>query len=97
MFPSDDILIARGKYATLGSERRALLKRIQSSCSLLVSEASQIMREAEKEHPDNPDFVTAAYTLLDTAKAAREELVKVCAAREEVKDLSWGKKDTPED
>ena len=91
MFPSDDILLARGKYATLGGERRALLKRTLSSCSLLMNECSQIMRDAEKDVPDNPDHLQAAFTCLEQASDARAELVKVCEQMAELKELAWGK------
>lgn len=93
MFPADSILLARGKYATLSSERRALLKRVQSSCSLLMDQASQIMRDAEKEPPVNSDHLQAAFTCLETAGNARAELVKVCELMGEIKEDAWGVKD----
>ena len=93
MFPSDDILLARGKYSTLGSERRALLKRVHSSCSILMHQASQIMRDAEGEPPAKPEHLQAAANCLEQATEARAELVKVCEQMVELKELAWGHKD----
>lgn len=93
MFPSDDILIARGKYSTLGSERRALLKHVQSSCSLVMDQASQIMRDAEKSPPENADHLEAALNCLEQAGNARAELVRVCEQMNEIKDKAWGNKE----
>lgn len=93
MFPSDDILLARGKYSTLGAERRALLKRVQSSCSLLMDQASQIMRDAEKEPPVNASHLEAALNCLEQAGNARAELVKVCQQMGEIKEDAWGVKE----
>lgn len=94
MFPSDSILLARGKYSTLSSERRALLKRVQSSCSLLMDQASQIMRDAEKEPPVNAEHLTAAAACLEQAGNARAELVKVCEQMIPLKQEAWGEKET---
>jgi len=93
MFPSDSILIARGKYSTLGAERRALLKHVQSSCSLLMDQASQIMRDAEKEPPANADHLSAALICLEQVGNARAELVKVCEQMIEIKEEAWGNKE----
>ena len=93
MFPSDDILIARGKYSTLGAERRALLKRVQSACSLLMDQASQIMQDAEKEPPVNSEHLSAAAHCLEQAGNARAELVKVCEQMQGLKEEAWGVKE----
>ena len=93
MFPADDILLARGQYATLGSERRALLKHARASCSLLMDQASQIMRDAEKSPPESADHLEAAANCLEQAGNARAELVKVCEQMNEIKDKAWGNKE----
>ena len=92
MFPADDILLARGKFSTLGAERRVLLKRVQSSCTLLMDQASQIMRDAEKEPPQQVIHLEAALTCLEDAGNARAELVKVCEAMLELREKAWGYK-----
>ena len=93
MFPSDAILLARGKYSTLGAERRALLKRVQSSCSLIMTECQQVMRDAEKELPDNPDYLSAIHTLVHQVDEARADLVKVCEQMVSLRDEAWGGKE----
>lgn len=93
MFPADHILLARGKYATLSSERRALLKRVQSSMSLVMDQASQIMRDAEKEPPANSEHLAAVANLLEQAGNARAELVKVCEQMVGLKEEAWGHKE----
>ncbi len=93
MFPPDDILLARGKYSTLSKERRILLKHVQSSCSLLMDQASQIMRDAEKEPPQKSIHLEAAFTCLEDAGNARAELIKVCEAMLELREKAWGHKD----
>lgn len=92
MFPADSILLARGKYATLGTERRSLLKRVQSSCTLLMDQASQIMRDAEKSPPESADHLEAALNCLEQAGNARAELVKVCEQMNELRETAWGNK-----
>lgn len=90
MFPADPVLIARGKHATLSRERRALLKRVQVACSMLMDQTAQIMRDSEKEPPADASHLTAAATLLEDAGNARAELMAVCKQIAEIKDLAWG-------
>ena len=93
MFPADSILLARGKYATLGAARRALLKSAQAACSLLMDQASQIMRDVEQEPPCKPEHLQAAFDCLEQAGNARAELIKICEQMIELKQEAWGVKD----
>jgi len=93
MFPAEHILLARGKYSTLGHERRELLKRIHHYCSLLINQASAIMRDSEKDLPDSKDALSNAVKYLEESGNARAELVKVCEQMIEIKDLAWGTMD----
>jgi hypothetical protein len=67
MFPADDILIARGKHATLRKERREQLERVRGICTMLITEAQAALRDCEKVPPQS----------LENLKSARERLMTV--------------------
>lgn len=52
MFPADDILIARGKYSTIGRERRKQLERVQTTCALVMSLCHQSLKGSQLDEPD---------------------------------------------
>lgn len=46
-YPPDDVLIARGKYSTLNSERRALVKGLSQDMLAVANAAHRVLRVAD--------------------------------------------------
>lgn len=51
-FPEDEVLLARGKYSTRSSERRALLKAMRSDLENISTYAGRVLRA-----PDDVAFM----------------------------------------
>jgi hypothetical protein len=90
MFPADDILLARGKHATLRKERREQLERVRGICTTLITEAQAALRDCEKVPPQDPSHLVTINKCLENLKSARERLMTVGLGLEEVKPDAWG-------
>jgi hypothetical protein len=88
-FPSDDILIARGKYSTLGKERRLQLERMQDICSTIVTAAHSALRDSEMMPPASMTPVDTVEKCLANMKEARERIVQLSNGMIELKPLAW--------
>lgn len=90
MYPTDDILIARGKYSTLGRERREQLERAQKVCTTIMNNTQQIMRDCEaKNGPTNGEPLETILKCHANLVKARDRLVEIHAERESLKPLAW--------
>jgi len=89
IFPSDDVLLARGKYATLGKERRVQLERMQDVCSTIVTASHQALRDSEMMPPTNITPLETVEKCLANLKDTRERLVQLSGEMIELKDLAW--------
>ena len=89
MFPSDAILIARGKYATLSKERRRELKIARETGQNLMNAASQIMRDLETEPPVNGGHVEAAQACINTLSDCQAKLGELGAQMQELLPQAW--------
>lgn len=88
-FPSDEILIARGKYSTLGRERRAQLERASKICTTLMNACSQTLRDCEAKPPANGDPLQTIGKCLVNLTDARDKLVAICTEMEVLKVTAW--------
>lgn len=90
-FPVHDILIARGKYSTLASERRELLKAMREDLEISAGSAGRTLRS-----PDDLEFVGAQIMSMDQAVERLKEryarLAIVRKALDELKPAAWGTK-----
>lgn len=84
-FPCDAQLIARGKYSTLGRERRSQLSRAQKVCTTLMSSCSQALRDCEATPPVNGEPLRSLDTCLKNLTDCRDKLVELCAEMESLK------------
>lgn len=88
-FPDDQTLLARGKYSTLGRERRAQLARAQKVCTTLMSACSQALRDCEAMPPVNGEPLRSIETCLKNLADCRHKIVELCAEMEVLKPIAW--------
>ena len=91
MFPSDEILLARGKYSTLSHERKEQLKRVQDIVSTIITSAHQVLRDCEQRPPVNAELLELLNKCMDNLKAARERLITLGLGLNEIEPDAWGK------
>lgn len=94
MFPADDVLIARGKYSTLRSERETQLKRAQAIYASIVSAAHAALRDCEQTPPENEAHVQMIEKCLGNMKDTRTKLLDLGKQLVELKPLAWPKTDS---
>lgn len=89
-FPPDDVLIARGKYSTLASERREILKGLQKDAQQIANTAHKLLRGL--------DDVTCAQAeanyieeVIGDAQTKLELLATLAPVMGELQPLAWGK------
>jgi len=93
MFPADDILIARGKHATLRREWREQVKRVQDICRTMQATAPQILSAAQDEEPISiRQHIATLGNCLEDLQAAGERLIMLNIGLAELKPEAWGKK-----
>lgn len=88
-FPADDVLIARGKYSTLGKERRAQLERVQRICSQVVTEAHKTLRDCDQIPPVDESHLDTLASSVEQLKDLRAYIVALCASMQMQKELAW--------
>ena len=89
MYPDDLTLIARGKYSTLGKERRKQLERCQDACREIVTAAQAVLRDSEGMPPVNAGPLKIVETCLADLKNTREQLIQLCDAMIIIKPFAW--------
>lgn len=86
--PDQIVLIARGTFTTLSSERKRQLKRHQDAAQTAMHSLNAAMRDAEKMPPDS-DAISTVEKCLNNMKAARGELVALCNRMNELRPMAW--------
>lgn len=89
MYPDDQTLIARGKYSTLGKDRRVQLDRVQSVCTSLMTATQGSLRDCETMPPVNNGHIQQIDKCLENLKDAREKLVTLSTEMIEIKKVAW--------
>jgi hypothetical protein len=87
-YPPDDVLIARGKYSTLNSERRELVKGMQKDIQALANNAHHILRDPD-DIGNTQGGVSACMERLDRAQEKLDRLAKLIPLMEELRPLAW--------
>lgn len=90
MFPSDDILISRGKYSTLSKERREQLERVKKICDTIQSASYATMRDCEQRPPTNGENLKTLEVCLKNMSAARERIITLSLGMAELEPYAWG-------
>lgn len=92
-----DLLMARGKYATVRSEHEDAKKRMQMLCGLLGATSAQILRAIQPDNDGIPD-ASSIGSLLASGRNTLSE-IEACAAmiadlaeqRSDLKRVAWPK------
>jgi chromosome segregation ATPase len=88
-YPSDEVLIARGKYSTLSSQRRELLKGLQRDVEQLANNAHRILRAHENiDHSQNE--LDRASELVEAAQDKLDVLKELAPLLAELEPQAWG-------
>lgn len=87
-FPDDATLLARGKYSTLGKERRAQLARIQTTCSTVMGLCSQALKGAQMDPPDL-EAIGKLRKCVDSLEAAAEGVSELNEEMNTLKPEAW--------
>ena len=89
-YPGDDVLLARGKYATLGSHKRDAMKRLQEHMENVTAQARHILRFDEDAAVAMSFYEAMQGRITDTG-AVLADLATLQAELDELKPLAWGK------
>lgn len=87
-FPDDATLVARGKYSTLGKERRKQLKRVQDTAGNLMGLCQQAMHGVQADQADTKAIATMQICV-DSLKDAGEKIVSLGAEMNVLKPEAW--------
>ena len=90
-FPPDDVLVARGKYSTIASERRTLLKGLREDMEALAENARRVLRTEDLEFC--LEQAESARARVARALERLEKLRSVAEQLDELKPLAWGQKE----
>lgn len=90
-FPEADVLVARGKYSTLASERRALLKGLRDDIEAITNNARRALQTEDLHFAI--EQAKAARDHIDSALGRLLVLSALAAHLTELKPLAWGQKE----
>ena len=88
-FPSEETLIARGKYATLSAERRDLLRELRQDAEAIADNARRIIKAAEDVDFAQDEAMKAA-SRIGIAQTRIHRLGELAALRDELRLAAWG-------
>lgn len=93
-----ELLIARGLYATIRSEHEESKKRLQALCGQLSAVSSQVLRAMQPDNNDVPD-IFAVLELIETGRstlrhmeACASDINKLAKQRYTIKLKAWPRK-----
>ncbi len=95
-FPDDLILLARGKYSTLGRERHDHLKRVAKLSNTLQQNLLAALRGLE-DRKDITHHVTAMRACLANLENSAERMKAIHGEQAELSMEAWGKEVETED
>ena len=90
-FPSDEVLIERGRYATVAAERRALLKALRDDMEAITEIARRVMRSLPEQYENAAVEILRAK---DHILKADQRMFALCAVEgqlDELRPLAWAK------
>ena len=92
-FPADDVLIARGKYSTLGKERNQQIVRAQKLADTMRNHMLKALIGMQERPMCHQESMVALRACIANWETAWEIVEKMCAEMEPLKPLAWGDKD----
>lgn len=91
-FPAEDILIARGKYSTLASERRALYKAVRDDVEVIVGSCTRALHNIEKDMEFSQEQAAIARKRIDNVLTKLSQATHLTEHLNGLKPLAWGDK-----
>jgi hypothetical protein len=91
---SDEVLMARGRYATVRSAHEDEKMRLSGYTGQLTAYSSQILKELQKDAPDHAEVGLLLYTCrncLDSIEQTSGRIADLAAQRAELKLIAWPK------
>lgn len=92
-----DLLMARGKYATIRSAHEDAKKRMGILCGSLSATASQILRAVQPDNDAIPDYadvdskIQTCNSLVYQISECAAEIAELAGQRAALKVTAWGK------
>lgn len=91
-----DVLLARGAYASVRSKHEDEKKNLQMLCGELSSTASKVLRRMQPDNDAVPDSVDdllkAGRASLDAIELCVRSIESLAQQRASIKTQAWGKK-----
>lgn len=91
-FPADDVLVARGKYSTLASERRNILKALRNDMEALAEYARRVLRSVDDLSFAEEELLNVGRRI-GAAQGRLHDLRTLAPQLAELKPLAWGEKE----
>lgn len=91
MFPDNDTLLARGKYATLSKERWAQVERVQTISKTIMHLANPLLKDCEEKPPVDASPLVKLEECIKNARSARNRLIELSKEMNELHDQAWPK------
>jgi hypothetical protein len=92
----DDVLRARGEYATVRGAHEDEKKNLQMLCGELSSTASKVLRRMQPDNDAVPDSVdellAAARASLDAIELCVKQIEGLAQQKADIKQQAWGRK-----
>ena len=89
-FPADDVLLARGKHATLRKKHRDNMKRLQEHMVAVTDQARAVLRFDDDSEVAMSFYMAMQGRVNDTGTIL-QELTDLQAELDALKSLAWGK------
>lgn len=84
-YPSEEILIARGKYSTLGKARTEQVKRAQAICTTMMTAVAHALKDCERRPPEDVAVMETLAKCMDNLQTARTSLIAICTEQNALK------------
>ena len=91
-WPEQEVLIARGRYATLSRERYAQIERVQMIVTTIVTEAHGVLRDCQrdrKQPPQEPGRMQQLSKCLENLGAACSKIEELCKDLQILQKEAW--------
>lgn len=91
-----EILLARGRYATVRGQHEDKKKELSMLCGQLQACASQLLRRMQPDNDEVPmtpdDVIKTAYEALGAIATCATEIEALARQRADLKQTAWGKR-----
>ena len=91
-FPTEEVLIARGKYSTLSSERRSIYKAVRDDVEVIVGSCQRALHNMEKDMEFSQEQAAIAKKRIDSVLTKLGQASHLTEHLNGLKPLAWGDK-----